>query len=98
MWTRRRFMLAGLELGALLPALPLLRRRERDPGDARVLVVLQLSGGNDGLNMVVPHRQDAYYRSRPTLALKPSNLHRLDEDHGFHPSLRGLAEPSTRVV
>lgn len=65
-----------------------------DPAPARdtVLVVVQLAGGNDGLNTVVPHRDDAYARSRPTLRLNPGSLHRLDEDLGLHPSMGPMAE------
>jgi uncharacterized protein (DUF1501 family) len=56
----------------------------------RVLVVLQLDGGNDGLNTVVPHRDDVYRRSRPRLALPAQGLHRLNDDLGMHPALVGL--------
>jgi uncharacterized protein (DUF1501 family) len=41
--------------------------------------------------MIVPWRQDAYFRARPTLALAPDSLHRLDDDHGLHPEMGGLA-------
>ena len=40
------------------------------PESERILVVLELSGGNDGLNTLVPFGDDAYYRRRPTIALK----------------------------
>jgi uncharacterized protein (DUF1501 family) len=59
-------------------------------GRGRVLVVLQLDGGNDGLNTVVPYADDAYRRSRPRLALPASQLHRLDDRVGLHPALAGL--------
>jgi len=88
--SRRRFLLDGLTLTALVPALSAAPARLRRAEGERILVVLQLSGGNDGLNTVVPHRQDAYGRARPSLALKGSALHRLDDDHGLHPSLAGL--------
>jgi len=58
----------------------------------RTLVVVQLSGGNDGLNTLVPHRQDTYFRLRPTLALPKGKLHALDDDFGLHPSMGALAE------
>ncbi len=90
--TRREFLVDGLKVTALLPWLPSAGWSARGISDERVLVVLQLSGGNDALNMVVPRRQDAYYRLRPTLALKPSSLHTLDEDHGLHPAMSGLGE------
>ena len=40
--------------------------------DMPVLVVVELSGGNDGLNMVVPFADDAYYRHRPTIGIPES--------------------------
>ena len=58
----------------------------------RVLVVLQLSGGNDGLNTVIPRTQDAYYRIRPTLAIGSNAVHALDKNYGLHPSMGALAQ------
>ena len=52
-----------------------------------VLVVLQLAGGNDGLNTVVPYQDDAYAKARPTLRLPPSKLHKIDGHFGFHPQM-----------
>ena len=43
-------------------------------GGDKILVVFEMSGGNDGLNTVVPHGDDAYYRQRPTLGLKAGSL------------------------
>ena len=56
----------------------------------RVLVVIQLSGGNDGLNMVVPFSDDAYYRARPRIAIPPQDVLRLTDDIGLHPDLQPL--------
>jgi uncharacterized protein (DUF1501 family) len=50
-------------------------------------VVLQLSGGNDGLNTVVPVRNDIYYRSRPTLGLAKDKAILLTDEVGVHPEL-----------
>jgi uncharacterized protein (DUF1501 family) len=52
-----------------------------------VLIVLQLSGGNDGLNTVVPYDDDAYGRSRRTLRLTSKDVHKLNEQLGFHPQM-----------
>ncbi|MBN2129736.1 MAG: DUF1501 domain-containing protein [Sedimentisphaerales bacterium] len=52
-----------------------------------VLVVVQLSGGNDGLNTVVPYEDDEYGRNRPTLRLPSRELHRIDSSLGFHPRM-----------
>ena len=58
----------------------------RDDGRT-VLVVIQLSGGNDGLNTVVPYGDDEYARNRPTLALPPNELHKINSFVGFHPQM-----------
>ena len=57
-----------------------------------ILVVCQLSGGNDGLNTVVPYAQKAYYDLRPTVGIRDSDVLKLDEEVGLHPSLAGLHE------
>lgn len=57
-----------------------------------VLVVCQLSGGNDGLNTVVPWASKRYYELRPTLGIKENEVLKISEEVGFHPSLKGLAE------
>ena len=56
----------------------------------QVLVVVQLSGGNDGLNTVVPYADPAYYALRPTLAIPREQVVALDDRVGFHPSLAPL--------
>lgn len=58
----------------------------------RVLVVIQLSGGNDGLNTVVPYSNDLYYKARPKLAIPKNEVLKLNADIGLHPSLRGVAD------
>jgi uncharacterized protein (DUF1501 family) len=58
--------------------------------DDHILVVIQLSGGNDGLNTVVPFAMDDYYRARPTLGIEKSKVLRLDSTVGLHPNLAKL--------
>jgi uncharacterized protein (DUF1501 family) len=60
------------------------------PADERVLVVLQLTGGNDGLNTVVPYADDAYARERFATRIRPQEALRLDDYLGLHPALAGL--------
>jgi uncharacterized protein (DUF1501 family) len=54
----------------------------------KILVVVQLSGGNDGLNTLVPYTNGAYYAARPTLAISKKDVLSVSLDHGFHPSLQ----------
>jgi len=61
------------------------------PGN-KVLVVLQLSGGNDGLNTVIPIRNDIYYKSRPRLGIAKEQALSLTDEVGLHPSLTGLKD------
>lgn len=58
----------------------------------RILVVIELSGGNDGLNTIVPYANDEYYRVRPTLGIAKKRLLKVSDEYGFHPSLTGLEE------
>ncbi len=53
----------------------------------RILVVLQLGGGNDGLNTVIPTRNDIYYRERPKLAIPRTEALTLTDEVGLHPAL-----------
>lgn len=90
--SRRTFLGSAVALGGVL-AFPRLVRA--GPGAApapRVLVLLHLVGGNDGLNTVVPHKAARYRRLRPTLALDAGALVPLSGDLGLHPALRPLAE------
>ena len=54
------------------------------------LVIIQLDGGNDGLNTIVPFRNDIYYKNRPSLAIKGNDLIKATDDIGFHSSLKPL--------
>ncbi|MFL6528905.1 MAG: DUF1501 domain-containing protein [Chthoniobacterales bacterium] len=58
--------------------------------DGRILVVLQLAGGNDGLNTVVPFADDIYYRSRPKLGIAADKVLKLDNYAGLNGRLTGL--------
>jgi uncharacterized protein (DUF1501 family) len=65
--------------------------RDAPSGKARRLIVVQLSGGNDGLNTVIPYRNDLYFKARPSLALKEAEgILPLSNDLGLHPKMTGL--------
>ena len=54
------------------------------------LVIIQLSGGNDGLNTIVPFQNDLYYKNRPSLSIAKNDVLRLTDEVGLHPSLAPL--------
>ena len=56
----------------------------------RILVVVEMSGGNDGLNTVVPYADDTYYRLRPHIGIRPERVRRIDERFGFNPGMSGF--------
>lgn len=58
--------------------------------DGTILVVVQLAGGNDGLNTVIPIDNDFYYRARPRIAIARGSALRLRDGIGLHPALTGL--------
>ena len=62
------------------------------PAGNKVVVILQLSGGNDGLNTVIPIRNDIYYRSRPRLGIEKTKALSLTDEVGLHPALTGFKE------
>jgi uncharacterized protein (DUF1501 family) len=62
------------------------------PAGNKVVVILQLSGGNDGLNTVIPVRNDIYYRSRPRLGIIKEKALSLTDEVGLHPSLTAFKQ------
>jgi uncharacterized protein (DUF1501 family) len=58
--------------------------------DGSILVVLQLAGGNDGLNTIVPYADDAYYKARPIIGIPKASVIPINDYIGFHPKLTGL--------
>jgi uncharacterized protein (DUF1501 family) len=102
--TRRAFLRTSTLL-ALAPAVPaFLARTARAAApdrDGRVFVVVQLDGGNDGLNTVVPFGDDAYGRLRRVLRVPANELIKLDGHAGLHPALKpaaGLLEAGQLAV
>jgi uncharacterized protein (DUF1501 family) len=99
---RRDLLKAGLGLGAGVAALGgntfmpgvLNRAAQAAAMDAaargKILVVLELSGGNDGLNTVVPYGDDAYYRARPNIAIPENQVRKIDDHFGFNPGMAGF--------
>ncbi len=104
-FTRRKFLRTAILGGALAPTVPSFVDRTfaalgetaasafvpATGRDGTILVVMQLAGGNDGLNTVIPHADDAYFKARPKLAVQAGKTLRLDDYCGLHPSLGNLA-------
>jgi uncharacterized protein (DUF1501 family) len=100
MMQRRAFLgmgAAGLSYVSLAGTMPGLFARVAhasalaDAND-HALVVVELDGGNDGLNTVIPFEDDLYYRNRRTLAIPKKEVIRLGDRAGFHPRLKALGE------
>jgi uncharacterized protein (DUF1501 family) len=92
---RREFLQIGslATASALLPKfLKAFETPALVPQGNKVVVVLQLSGGNDGLNTVIPIRNDIYYASRPGLGIKKDQAIQLTDDAAMHPSLTAFAD------
>jgi uncharacterized protein (DUF1501 family) len=83
---RRRFIKALAAAGVTMIAPPTFASTASE----RILVLVELSGGNDGLNTVVPYRDPEYRRLRPNLAVPARRLRTLDDSTALHPSLSGL--------
>lgn len=100
--SRRDFLrtgLFGIGVGASMPfifrhsALAVAAESFLDGKEAhpeRILVVVELSGGNDGLNTVVPYTNGKYYKARPTLGIRKESVLKLNDTLGFHPSMTGM--------
>ena len=88
-----------IQIGSLATASMLLPKflkafegRPLVPPGNRVLVILQLSGGNDGLNTVIPVRNDLYYKARPRLGIAKEKALKLTDEAGIHPALRTFSD------
>lgn len=88
---QRRSLLKSLAAGLLTVQLPGLAYAVAGPHDyRRLLILVELKGGNDGLNTVIPFASSDYYRLRPTLAIPREQVLQLDENTGLHPALAAL--------
>lgn len=101
---RRRFLRAAGTSGLALATLPAVvdsfTVRALAAGDGgldrllagsdRILILIQLQGGNDGLNTAVPYADPLYYKRRPNIAIPAHQALRIDDTLGWHPSLSGF--------
>jgi uncharacterized protein (DUF1501 family) len=96
MLIKRRDLLSRSAAGfaALSAAPPLFLSRSamasEKKSDGRILVVVEMAGGNDGLNTVIPHGDPLYKKNRPSLAVAPNDALKLDGYSGLHPRMTGF--------
>src|SRR6516165_1872904 len=83
----------GLNVPAFLSRTALAARPSDKPGAKdTILVVVELTGGNDGLNTVIPFKDPEYAKLRPTLKQPEGQIKKINDELGLHPSMAGLAE------
>jgi uncharacterized protein (DUF1501 family) len=104
-FSRRLFLRRGVQMLSVAGTVPLFLDRSAramaaefadNPQGAgrpdRVLVIVQLAGGNDGLNTVVPYANDDYYKARPRLGIRKERALKLNDEFGLHPAAAGFKE------
>jgi uncharacterized protein (DUF1501 family) len=90
--SRREFLQKSLATSALLPCLSLQGLARASVTRDRALLIVDLVGGNDGLNTVIPYADDRYRSARPTLGIAANDVLKLSDEQGLHPSLTGLRD------
>lgn len=94
MFNRREF----LKRSSLIAAAPFVpgfianTAHAAEVGKDNILVVLEMTGGNDGLNTVIPFKNDDYYKNRPTLGIREANGIKLTDELILNPGLRSLQQ------
>src|SRR5262249_46984692 len=91
----RRDFLKRSSLIATAPLIPGFIERTAqaaEPGKDTILVVLEMTGGNDGLNTVIPYRDDEYHKLRPTLHFQANQVVKVNDELGMHPALQGFGQ------
>ncbi len=96
MLTRRQLLERTLQtssllaVGSVIPEFLASTARAAEPGKDTILVVVEMNGGNDGLNMVIPYADDLYHKARPTLRKTKEQVIRLNDHVGLHPAMRSF--------
>ncbi|MDF1841728.1 MAG: DUF1501 domain-containing protein [Rubripirellula sp.] len=95
--SRREFLKRGAAASAVMtfsmtaPGI-LCQAVAQTPRNDRILVVVEMAGGNDGLNTIVPHRDPGYTKARPQLAIDGDSVLKINSEIGLHPSCRSFAD------
>jgi uncharacterized protein (DUF1501 family) len=90
-----RLAMYGIGVSAAAAPMPLFAQAAASlagqaKSDGKILVVLELSGGNDGLNTLVPYGDDAYYRLRPNIGIPRKEVRPIDDHFGFSHGMAGF--------
>ena len=86
----RRSFLKTVTASSLSSLIPMQYALSKDYLNGKTLVVLELSGGNDGLNTIIPYADDNYYKFRPNIGIRENKLLKIDDYFGFNPGIVGL--------
>jgi len=96
MLTRRQLLTRTLQgssllaLGSVVPEFIAQTALAAEPGKDNLLVIIEMNGGNDGLNTVIPYGDDLYHKARPTLGLKKDQVIKVNDQVGLNPGMRGF--------
>ncbi len=93
LFDRRSILAGGASLLGASFLLPRGARAWAGPADdkaPRTLLLLELNGGNDGLDTIIPYPEDPYHAARSRVGIAPADTLRIDDYRGFHPNLKGL--------
>lgn len=96
--SRRQFLrssiggASAIGIGTVVPDCFMHAVANERASNERILIVVQLSGGNDGLNTIVPYADDAYRAARPKLAIATPDVLKCNDEVGFHPALTGMRD------
>jgi uncharacterized protein (DUF1501 family) len=96
MLSRRQLLTRALKGSTLLALSPMVPQflvntaHAADPGRDHILVVIEMTGGNDGLNTVIPYANDLYHKYRPTLRFTKEQVVRVNDEIGLHPNMRSF--------
>src|SRR5947209_5036565 len=94
MLSRREFLQRSslIATSAAVPGFVERTARAAEPGKDSILIVLEMTGGNDGLNTVIPYRDPEYRRIRPTLGFQSNQVVRVNDELGLHPALQQMGQ------
>ncbi len=86
----RRLILKKIFFSSLIASLPVMSANRLTRKNNKILVVIELTGANDGLNTLIPYSNDEYYKLRPNIGISPKSVRKIDSLYGFNPGMSGF--------